>query len=72
MNMAPALSSKVQPASRILIVDDREENLFVLEELLSGMNVDVVKALSGTEALHILIKDFRFLLNPDGCSDAGA
>jgi|GEM_PF-834285 len=60
--MTPALSSKIQPASRILIVDDREENLFVLEELLSGMNVDVVKALSGTEALHILIKDSDFCL----------
>ncbi|WP_434359120.1 EAL domain-containing protein [Parasalinivibrio latis] len=62
MNMVPALSPEIQPATRILIVDDREENLFVLEELLSSMNVEVVKALSGSEALHILIKDSDFCL----------
>ncbi len=60
--MAVPRSRQPQQAARILIVDDREENLFVLEELLSDMNVVVVKANSGTEALHILLKDSDFCL----------
>ena len=36
---------------KILIVDDREENLFALEKILRETAVDVVKAVSGDEAL---------------------
>jgi two-component system sensor histidine kinase/response regulator len=35
----------------ILIVDDRPENLFVLEKVLAGCPADIVKASSGNEAL---------------------
>ncbi|WP_353411383.1 two-component system response regulator [Pseudoteredinibacter isoporae] len=49
---------------RVLIVDDREENLFVLQELINGLDndVEVVQALSGMEALHILAEDSDFCL----------
>ncbi|MBB6523883.1 two-component system response regulator [Pseudoteredinibacter isoporae] len=49
---------------RILIVDDREENLYVLRELIQGLDssVDVVQALSGMEALRILAEDSDFCL----------
>lgn len=49
---------------RVLIVDDREENLYVLQELINGLDndVEVVQALSGMEALHILAEDSDFCL----------
>ena len=36
---------------KILIADDRPENLVALEKLLEGCNVQIVKAFSGSEAL---------------------
>ncbi len=60
--MAPTLTPDNATTPKLLIVDDREENLFVLEELLSDMNIHVVKAMSGVEALHILLKDAQFCL----------
>lgn len=36
---------------KILIVDDREENLFALEKILRETGADVIKATSGNEAL---------------------
>lgn len=36
----------------LLIVDDAEVNLFLLEELIKKINVNLIKALSGTEALE--------------------
>ena len=36
---------------KILIVDDREENLVALEQLLCDLEVDTVRALSGNEAI---------------------
>ena len=36
---------------KILIVDDKQENLLALEKVLSGLNVKIIKALSGNEAL---------------------
>lgn len=38
----------------ILIVDDRPDNLFVLESLLEDINCNIVKANSGKEALDLL------------------
>ena len=47
---------------RILVVDDREENLIALEALLEGLG-HVVRASSGTEALRCLLEgDFAVLL----------
>ncbi len=36
----------------ILIVDDTEENLFLLQEIISQVNVNMIMALSGSEALE--------------------
>jgi diguanylate cyclase (GGDEF)-like protein len=45
----------------ILIVDDRPENLFVLESLLDNINCNIVKATSGNEALSLML-DYDFAL----------
>lgn len=41
---------------KILTVDDREDNLYVLERLLDKLNVQVFKALSGPEALALALE----------------
>lgn len=47
----------------ILIVDDRPENLFVLESLLDNMGCNIVKATSGNEALSLMLDhDFALVL----------
>ncbi|GAB3515041.1 GGDEF domain-containing response regulator [Photobacterium alginatilyticum] len=48
---------------KILIVDDRPENLLALEGLLDPFNVELIKANSGDEALaHTLDHDFALIL----------
>lgn len=47
--------------AKILIVDDKNENLVVLEKLLSSLPVTVIKALSGNEALSLMI-EHEFML----------
>lgn len=42
--------------SKILIADDNPGNLRLLEMLLTPLNVDVMKAVNGKDALHILSK----------------
>jgi len=42
---------------KILIVDDKEENLISLEYILSDFNVEIVRAFSGEEALKCTLKD---------------
>jgi PAS domain S-box-containing protein len=48
----------------ILLVDDRKENLFALEEMLAHEDYEFYKAGSGQEALKILLKahDFAIIL----------
>jgi diguanylate cyclase (GGDEF)-like protein len=47
----------------ILIVDDRPENLLVLESLLENMDCNIVKASSGNEALGLMFEyDFALVL----------
>lgn len=47
----------------ILIVDDVKENLFALKELLGRDNLNILEALSGNEALELMVKhDFSLAL----------
>ncbi len=47
----------------ILLVDDRPENLLALEALLEGHDLNIVRALSGNEALGLLFDhDFALVL----------
>lgn len=45
----------------ILIVDDRPENLLVLESVLENMNCNIIRALSGNQALSLML-DYDFAL----------
>ena len=55
----PANKHKV----KILIVDDRQDNLLALETLLATLDHEVIKANSGHEALkQVLIHDFAVIL----------
>jgi signal transduction histidine kinase len=47
---------------KILIVDDKENNLLSMESILWKDGYDIVRAGSGKEALKILLKDFDFTL----------
>lgn len=47
---------------KILIVDDRLENLVTLQAVLESLNIEVVEALSGIEALNFLMSDGDFAL----------
>ncbi|WP_433499142.1 response regulator [Sphaerimonospora sp. CA-214678] len=48
---------------RVLLVDDREENLIALEAILSSLDVVPVRARSGEEALKALLSsDFALIL----------
>ncbi len=47
----------------ILIVDDRPENLLVLESILEKIDLNIVKALSGNEALGLMLtEEFALVL----------
>jgi response regulator RpfG family c-di-GMP phosphodiesterase len=48
--------------TKILLVDDREDNLISMESILEPSGYDFVKANSGRDALKILLKDFDFAL----------
>ena len=53
---------KVNKRVKILLVDDREENLFALEVILSNVSYLCIKVNSGNEALKILIHDQDFAI----------
>jgi CheY-like chemotaxis protein len=47
----------------ILLVDDRPENLLALESLLEDLDLNIVKATSGNEALGLTLEyDFALFL----------
>ncbi|VAX34902.1 Signal transduction histidine kinase [hydrothermal vent metagenome] len=53
----------MQEKPKILIVDDRTSNLFVLETTLKGLDVQIIRALSGNEALkQTLHQEFALIL----------
>jgi len=47
---------------KILLVDDREDNLFAMETILQQDDYTLVKATSGRQVLKILLNDFDFAL----------
>jgi CheY-like chemotaxis protein len=47
---------------KILIVDDREDNLFSIQAILEKDNYNIIKANSGRAALKILLKQHDFSL----------
>jgi signal transduction histidine kinase len=47
---------------KILLVDDRENNLLSMETILWKDGYDIIRANSGKQALKILLKDFDFTL----------
>jgi len=52
----------VKPTIKILIVDDREDNLFSIETILEKDNYLIRKANSGRAALRILLKEDDFTI----------
>ena len=49
--------------AKVLLVDDRPENLLELEAILAPLNLDLVRANSGEEALRALLQaDFALIL----------
>jgi CheY-like chemotaxis protein len=52
----PIINGEVEPV-RILLVDDRPENLLALEAILSSLGQTLVRASSGEEALKALLAD---------------
>jgi len=58
-------TTKQTPTARqkILIVDDKKENLFALEKILTHADADVVQALDGQTALaQVLENDFALIV----------
>lgn len=49
-------------SQKILLVDDREDNLFSMETILETEGYQFVKATSGRQALKILLREFDFAL----------
>lgn len=61
--LSPSDSAASSPGVRVLVVDDRRENLLALETVLQGMGHEIVIASSGPEALkRILERDFAVIL----------
>ena len=61
--MTTDLPPKNNPPVRLLLVDDRRENLIALAAVLEPLGVDLVLALSGVEALkQVLVDDFAVIL----------
>jgi CheY-like chemotaxis protein len=54
---------KPLPPGRVLVVDDRPENLLALEAILGGLGLEVITATSGEQALkHLLVEDVSLIL----------
>lgn len=66
MTTPSPIDSKEQPPSskvKILLVDDRPENLFTLEAILESLGQDLISVRSGRDALRqVLESDFALIL----------
>ncbi|MGH3933110.1 MAG: response regulator [Pseudonocardiaceae bacterium] len=52
-----------QPVPRVLIIDDRRENLLAMEALMQGLGVEPITVTSGVDALkQLLVEDYALLL----------
>jgi len=51
------VAAPVDPIPKVLLVDDRPENLLALEAVLAQLGVEIVSANSGEEALRALLLD---------------
>ena len=62
--MKTAQNGQIKSDIKILLVDDREDNLFSIETILEKDNYTLVKARSGREALKVLLhqQDFSLIL----------
>jgi sigma-B regulation protein RsbU (phosphoserine phosphatase) len=47
--------NETPPLQKILIVDDKQQNLYALEQVLAPLNVEVIKTTSGAEALQLTL-----------------
>ncbi|MBP8000223.1 MAG: response regulator [Chloroflexi bacterium] len=45
-----------QPKPKVLIVDDRPENIFALQKLLTRLDVDIIAAAAGNDALGLTLE----------------
>ena len=45
---------------KILLVDDREDNLISMEAILASYDFQLIKANSGKQALKILLQEFDY------------
>ena len=57
VSSAPEGTSVPGASSPILLVDDREENLIALEAVVEQLGHPVIKAMSGMEALRVLLQE---------------
>ncbi len=64
MKTPAAQNGQTKSDIKILLVDDREDNLFSIETILEKDNYTIVKAKSGREALKVLLhqQDFSLIL----------
>ena len=57
MAAGPLVDGVIVDRAKILLVDDRQENLLALEAILSSLDQTLVRARSGEEALKALLHD---------------
>ena len=62
MKAASYSHSPVKSDIKILVVDDRDDNLFSIEAILEKDNYNIIKANSGRAALKILLQQHDFSL----------